>query len=125
MPEIEEWRKEIRRARNSKGLSRRSAAELAGMSESAWRNVETGVQHVAGVGPRPYRTTVGTVAQMAAVVGLDAREIAAAAGFDAQDVRLDSIADEQDTDVRIIVVRGNPTTDEVVAEVRRVLGSME
>lgn len=124
MAEVDEWRAQIRQARGRQGISRRDAAERAGISEGVWRNVETGIQHVGGVGPRRYQTTANTVARMARVVGLDPMELVAAAGLDTQDVHLDSVGDPARPDVRVIVVRGNPSTDEVLEEVRRVLGDL-
>lgn len=117
------WRGEIRRARAREGLSRKDAAKRAGVSEGVWRNVETGVQYVAGLGNRPYSTTAQTVARMAAAVRLDPLVVVRAAGLDPDDVRLESVRGDPDAggDVRIIVVRGDQTTDEVLAEVRRLL----
>jgi len=123
--EVDEWRARIRRARERQGLSRREAAKRAGVSEGVWRNVETGIQHVAGVGSRDYRTTASTVARMAAAVKEDPLDVVAAAGLDPQDVHLQSINATEEGDVRVIVVRGNPTTDEVLAEVRRVLDGLD
>lgn len=125
MVAVEEWRARIRRAREREGLSRRQAAERAGLSEGVWRNVETGIQHVAGTGSRPYSTTAGTVARMAAAVKLDPLDLVTQAGLDPQDVHLDSIGVTPQGDVRVIVVRGNPSTDELLAEIRRILGQME
>lgn len=122
---LDAWRVRIRQAREREGLSRRDAAKKAGLSEGVWRNVETGVQHVAGVGTRDYRTTANTVARMASAVRLDPLEAVADAGLDVKDVHLDLVPDAERGDVRIILVRGNPSTDEVVAEVRRILDSLE
>jgi transcriptional regulator with XRE-family HTH domain len=120
--ELEKWRTDIRDARMRQGLSRRQAALKAGISEGAWRNVETGQQHIAGVGARAYRTTPTTVAKMAAAVKLDPRAVVVAAGLDPDEVYLDTVpGDAQQGDVRIIVIRGTPTTDEVLEEVRRLL----
>lgn len=125
MAEVDEWRTRIRQARSRQGLSRKEASKRAGVSEGVWRNVETGIQHVAGVGSRQYSTTATTVARMASAVKLDPMEVVAAAGLDTQDVHLASIGEHEQSDVRVIVVRGTPSTDEVLAEVRRVLESMD
>jgi len=121
---VEAWPQRLRRARNRLGLSRKEAAKRAGLSEGLWRNVETGVQHIAGVGARPYTTTANTVARMAAVVRLDPLDAVRAAGLDPADVHLDSAAEANSPEVRIIMVRGGSSTDEVLDEVRRVLGDM-
>lgn len=106
-------------------MSREEAAKRAGISAGAWRNVETGIQHVAGLGSRKYQTTANTVARMATVVKLDPMEIVAAAGLDTQDVYLDPLVDPEQPDVRVIVVRGNPSTEEVLAQVRRALEGLD
>lgn len=119
------WRVRIRTSREREGLSRREAAKKAGLSEGVWRNVETGVQHVAGVGPREYRTTANTLARMAAAVRLDPVELVVAAGLDPRDVHVELAPEPEHSDVRVILVRGNPSTDEVLAEVRRILDGLE
>jgi transcriptional regulator with XRE-family HTH domain len=120
----DDWRSRIRHARERAGLSRKEAARRAGLSEGVWRNVETGIQHVAGVGSRSYRTTANTVARMAAAVRLDPLETVRSAGLDPDDVHVESIVADPASagDVRVIVVRGNPSTDELLDEIRRLLG---
>jgi transcriptional regulator with XRE-family HTH domain len=122
----EKWRDRLRQARERAGLSRVAAAKKSGVSAGTWRNVETGKQHVSAGNAAPYSTTARTVAKMAAAVRLDPREMLVAAGFDPDSLPVESVPIESDGDgdVRIIVVRGTRSTDEVVEEVRRILDGM-
>lgn len=63
-----------------RGLTGREAARRAGISESRWRHLETGVQYVGGQA-RPTSTKAATAATVARVVGLDVAEALRLAGF--------------------------------------------
>lgn len=126
-----EWQLRLRRAREKAGLSREAAAKRSGVSAKTWSNVETGTASVGGAGRVRYSTTATTVARMARTVGLDPRKMVRAAGLDPHDIRdemnLESIPGPRGSapGVRIILVPGAMGTDEVLAEIARVLGSME
>lgn len=63
---------------------------------------------------------------MAAAVRLDPREMLVEAGFDPDSVPVETVAvqSNEQADIRVIVVRGTKSTDEVVEEVRRILDDM-
>jgi transcriptional regulator with XRE-family HTH domain len=72
---------QLREAREARGLSKRKAAHIAGVSESRWRQVESGVQYRDGQ-PQPASSTPDTLVRMARAVGLDAGDILEEFGFD-------------------------------------------
>ncbi|AUI63000.1 helix-turn-helix transcriptional regulator [Amycolatopsis sp. BJA-103] len=72
----------LRRARTRLKLSGREAARRAGISESRWRQLETGTQPSDSAEPAAVGTTPETVLKVAKVVGLDEREALTLAGFD-------------------------------------------
>src|SRR5690606_6346460 len=69
----------IREARSLAGLSARTAAERAGMSESWWRKMEQGYYRSNGK-ILPVQPTVEALKKAANVVGLPPRQLLAAAG---------------------------------------------
>lgn len=64
----------IAEARAKLGLSKREAARRAGISDSRWRQIESGWQTKNGV-RQPAQTTAETLEQIAEVVGLDPDEL--------------------------------------------------
>jgi hypothetical protein len=71
----------VEQARVSKGLGKRAAARYAGVSESRWRQVETGEQYRDGK-KIPTRTSPDILVKMARAMELDAGEILELYGFD-------------------------------------------
>lgn len=72
-----------------RGLSMRAAAKLAGVSETHWRNVESGKESKAGM-QIPVRAAADTLARMARVVGLTPERLTQAGRADAAEI-LDEI----------------------------------
>lgn len=64
----------IREARETLGMTKRAAARAAGISESRWRQIESGVQLKNGV-EQPAVTKPETLLQIAKAVGLDPAEL--------------------------------------------------
>lgn len=73
----------LRQAREARGLSKRRAAHIAGVSESRWRQVESGVQVKNGQA-QPAVTTPDTLVRMGNAVGLDPAELLEIAGYPAE-----------------------------------------
>jgi transcriptional regulator with XRE-family HTH domain len=71
---------EIRAAREALNLSKRAAAQRAGVSEARWRQIENGVQYVNGE-PTPTRTTAETLVRIVQSIGLDVDRMLDLAGF--------------------------------------------
>ncbi|MBV7292328.1 helix-turn-helix domain-containing protein [Corynebacterium sp. TAE3-ERU16] len=71
----------IQTAREDTGLSKRQAAQRAGISESWWRQIESGYKRVDG---EPVRANVPEKALVSAAVavGADTQAVLAAAGYD-------------------------------------------
>lgn len=68
----EQWKvgQLIEKARMRAGLSKRAAAEAAGISETWWRQIEAGTITKNGV-PVPVEVPPGTAVRAALVIGLD------------------------------------------------------
>lgn len=77
---------ELKRHRIAKGLSVRAAAALTNktVSETRWRQLESGVQSIPG-GTAPINTTVRTVVAAAKAVDWNPRDAAKLAGFNPDD----------------------------------------
>jgi transcriptional regulator with XRE-family HTH domain len=73
----------LQQARESRGLSKRSAAHLAGISEARWRHIESGIERRRGV-DYPARPSALILARIARAVGEDAQDVLRQAGFDAE-----------------------------------------
>ena len=71
----------LKDAREARGLSKRKAARLAGVSESRWRQVENGVQVREGE-LAPATATPETLVRMGRAVGIDGAAILDEAGYD-------------------------------------------
>lgn len=71
----------LRRARTRLKLSVRESARRAGISESRWRQLESGAQPAEGSELTTVSTTPETVLKVSKVVGLDEREALLHAGF--------------------------------------------
>lgn len=82
---VDEWRRELRRARDRLGMSRDEAVTRSGVSLSVWRNVETNTCWVRGQ-IQPYFTTANRLALMAQTVGLDPETMVRKAGLDPEDI---------------------------------------
>lgn len=86
----------IRRCREAAvpAMSRRQAAQKAGISPSQWSDIERG-RKAAGLSTViPVRATAMTLARMARAVGASAAELAASGRQDAADVLLDKDRDD-------------------------------
>lgn len=70
----------LRQGREAAGLSKKKAAELSGMSEGRWRQLEKGVEMKAGV-EHPATTSARTLVKMARAIGIEAETLLEAAGF--------------------------------------------
>jgi hypothetical protein len=84
-PEPPPWGTLITAALVRQGLSAREAARRAGLSEGRWRQVTSGYQVVSPGVYAEVRGPAGTVARMAAVVGLTPEQLQAAGRPDAAD----------------------------------------
>jgi transcriptional regulator with XRE-family HTH domain len=84
-PEPAEWGALITAALARQGLSAREAARRAGLSEGRWRQITSGYQVVSPGVYAEVRGPAGTVARMAAVVGLTPDQLRAAGRPDAAD----------------------------------------
>ena len=80
---IEQWEpgRLIQTAREDTGLSKRQAAQRAGISEAWWRQIESGYKSVEG---KPVRANVPEKALVSAAVAVraDVKAVLAAAGYD-------------------------------------------
>lgn len=83
--ELTEYGALLERARRARGLSKRRAAERAGISDAWWRQVVTGIQKH---GPEQMRMTpsAAVLVRMARAVGADVHRVFTAAGYDDQDL---------------------------------------
>ncbi|MBF6332306.1 helix-turn-helix domain-containing protein [Nocardia transvalensis] len=72
--------RELKAAREGEKLSIRKAASRAGISESRWRQMESGVQVKNGVSS-PATTTPDTLVKMARAINLDPETLLEHAGF--------------------------------------------
>ncbi|AUM18283.1 MULTISPECIES: helix-turn-helix domain-containing protein [Rhodococcus] len=70
----------LRQGREAAGLSKKKAAELSGMSEGRWRQLEKGVEMKAGV-EHPATTSAKTLVKMARAIGIEAKTLLETAGF--------------------------------------------
>lgn len=70
----------IKAAREERGMSRRKASKLAGVSEARLRQIENGVQYRDGM-EMPAVSTPETLVRIAIAVGLEAAPVLELAGF--------------------------------------------
>lgn len=70
----------LKAAREGLALSKRKAAERAGISESRWRQIEAGIQYKNGVA-EPAATSAETLVKMARAVQTDPVPLLEAVGF--------------------------------------------
>ncbi|MBF6460206.1 helix-turn-helix transcriptional regulator [Nocardia puris] len=70
----------MQEARHALGLSKRRAADIAGISETRWRHLESGVELIRGE-PYPVRTTEETVTRVARALQLPPADLLACAGL--------------------------------------------
>ena len=73
----------LQRARDRRHLSQRAAARKAGMSDGRWRHIESGYQTVSAGVHAAVRAPAGTLARMAASLGVTAAELIDAGREDA------------------------------------------
>ncbi|GAB3670504.1 helix-turn-helix domain-containing protein [Saccharopolyspora tripterygii] len=76
------WGPKLRDAREALGLSQRYAAKRAGISQTTWANLETGMVHLGKGMYKPYDSRASTVLAAASVVGLDPSEALRLTGHD-------------------------------------------
>lgn len=85
-PEPPPWGALITAAQASEGFSAREAARRAGLSEGRWRQITGGYQVVSPGVYAQVRGPAGTLARMAAVVGVTPAQLRAAGRDDAAQV---------------------------------------
>ncbi|MBH0778771.1 helix-turn-helix domain-containing protein [Nocardia bovistercoris] len=70
----------IEEARTVQRLSKRAAAKAAGISETRWRHLESGVERIRGE-DFPVQTTPDTIARVASALRMNQAELLVEAGF--------------------------------------------